>query len=743
MGTEIASSSNASDWLAIMDKVRARLRTTIGSYTSIPISNRVYKHISTVASSQELLDFQLVVMKCYVGGYIFIDPDERDVFPLFGASPRTKGEPAYPLKYVWSNPKAKDGKYENAIDSMFMCWRLAESIRPEDKKNSYLPEYLCHLPLVIQSDSEHGLIHVNDDSLNPVEQDFRDKSGCHYCSMGETTFFVYAWRFLLRLIWLHGPSATFPQDDISLLEDKGPCTGIRSDYLWDPCVWSKRGSRERQWVDYIRKRELNKDAGWLELTNVLQENGPIASPWLHDWEAMLLVNRSDNNKVKPGNLLAPLLRFAEFAAAKVGSNAVSKELKAWHKLIVSPLKTETQLTVDQLCTIDGLFKRAVCDYFSGDSNALNTVRQKAAVLLEHLHRMVRFPVLPYFYWIAADGSPKTHLVIPVWTSNIETVHFSLPKDPRLAKRDKESSSSVTTVNTPVMGVAVLGVHPLDEIDWTMSDDTPARTDSQRFALLRQYYEMFAAYIADEWFYSRTRQGIRRITEELLKDAVHRINGPMGDLESAIELARDYLESRQLLDHTISNHFKNAENAIRLVEYYMDILDDKIPIDKPENINIVELTERIAEEFRLSHQVNVYFENRTVAVPHIIGYGNILRSVLDELLHNASKSIRVRDSGWIRVTVDNANTEIPRDLYFQGLAHTNEQAVMIIVEDNGPGVAPENRDKIFNRGFSTTGSTGYGLWRVKNALRDELGGEIFECGATGHGAKFCIQLLAKF
>ena len=62
-------------------------------------------------------------------------------------------------------------------------------------------------------------------------------------------------------------------------------------------------------------------------------------------------------------------------------------------------------------------------------------------------------------------------------------------------------------------------------------------------------------------------------------------------------------------------------------------------------------------------------------------------------------------------------------------------------DNGPGVPPEVRDKIFDPDFSTKHSAkklGFGLWWVKSWVQ-RCGGSIALAAPTGPGSAFVIRL----
>ena len=66
---------------------------------------------------------------------------------------------------------------------------------------------------------------------------------------------------------------------------------------------------------------------------------------------------------------------------------------------------------------------------------------------------------------------------------------------------------------------------------------------------------------------------------------------------------------------------------------------------------------------------------------------------------------------------------------------------IIYEDDGVGISAENKPKLFKEGFSTGGSTGYGLFLVKKLI-EVYGWTITEEGEPGKGAKFIITIPEK-
>ena len=63
---------------------------------------------------------------------------------------------------------------------------------------------------------------------------------------------------------------------------------------------------------------------------------------------------------------------------------------------------------------------------------------------------------------------------------------------------------------------------------------------------------------------------------------------------------------------------------------------------------------------------------------------------------------------------------------------------LFYEDDGVGVPYENKPRIFKEGFSTGGSTGFGLFFTKRMM-DVYGWQIQEDGTPGKGAKFTITI----
>jgi PAS domain S-box-containing protein len=70
---------------------------------------------------------------------------------------------------------------------------------------------------------------------------------------------------------------------------------------------------------------------------------------------------------------------------------------------------------------------------------------------------------------------------------------------------------------------------------------------------------------------------------------------------------------------------------------------------------------------------------------------------------------------------------------------DESGIILVVEDNGPGIPPENKANIFLRGFGK--NTGHGLFLIREIL-SITGISIRETGEEGRGSRFEISVPAR-
>jgi len=70
--------------------------------------------------------------------------------------------------------------------------------------------------------------------------------------------------------------------------------------------------------------------------------------------------------------------------------------------------------------------------------------------------------------------------------------------------------------------------------------------------------------------------------------------------------------------------------------------------------------------------------------------------------------------------------------------TNSCGLKLVYEDDGVSISAEDKAKVFKEGFSTGGSTGFGLFLSKRMV-NVYGWQIEEIGEPGKGAKFVMTI----
>ena len=119
---------------------------------------------------------------------------------------------------------------------------------------------------------------------------------------------------------------------------------------------------------------------------------------------------------------------------------------------------------------------------------------------------------------------------------------------------------------------------------------------------------------------------------------------------------------------------------------------------------------------------ITYDKRFEAKPTILSDGDRVLQIISNLLSNA-----------FRWTPDGGRVELELD--------ASNGRVSVAVGDNGPGVAPEERERIFRPFWSRDDSgTGLGL-AIAHELAGALGGSIELDSEPGHGSRFRLVLPA--
>jgi signal transduction histidine kinase len=123
--------------------------------------------------------------------------------------------------------------------------------------------------------------------------------------------------------------------------------------------------------------------------------------------------------------------------------------------------------------------------------------------------------------------------------------------------------------------------------------------------------------------------------------------------------------------------------------------------------------------------------------HIDADRALMEGVLINLIKNAAEALAEKAAAISLAGED--DDEVP--LITVSVEMRGQEGVAIVVEDNGPGVAQENVDRLFKTYFTTktsSGGTGLGLAIVRETVQQH-GGRVDVVSALGEGTRFTIEL----
>jgi len=189
----------------------------------------------------------------------------------------------------------------------------------------------------------------------------------------------------------------------------------------------------------------------------------------------------------------------------------------------------------------------------------------------------------------------------------------------------------------------------------------------------------------------------------------------------------HLLAEKELDLPSLNEIQSSltSNVLRIEEILQDFRDFLTATQintGPTDINTL-LRETAAEIFPRRSAIRVALNLRD-DVPPVLADGKKLRRAISELMENATHYMEA--GGELRVAT---STNVVK----------GRRVAQIEIADEGPGVPEESKGLIFQPFYSgRVKGMGLGLSIVKGIV-DAHGGDVFEAGEPGSGAKFVIQL----
>ena len=232
---------------------------------------------------------------------------------------------------------------------------------------------------------------------------------------------------------------------------------------------------------------------------------------------------------------------------------------------------------------------------------------------------------------------------------------------------------------------------------------------------------------------RKSQELLRKTEKLAAAArlsatvAHEINNPLEAVGNLIYIAKVHPD----VSPEIVQHLTLAEQELdRVAHITRQTLGFYRESNEPEPIDVPALIESVLRLYsnKLDSK-NIRVEREFGECPAMIGVAGELKQVVSNLVSNAVDA--VASDGTIRISLRRCEDG-------------NGGGVQFVIEDDGPGISPENLDRIFEPFFTTKKDvgTGLGLW-VTREIVERHGGTINVNARDGKegrgGAAFVVSL----
>jgi signal transduction histidine kinase len=215
-------------------------------------------------------------------------------------------------------------------------------------------------------------------------------------------------------------------------------------------------------------------------------------------------------------------------------------------------------------------------------------------------------------------------------------------------------------------------------------------------------------------------------QEIARRLAHEIKNPLTPIQMAMDTLRKSWKKQhpsfgEILEESTATVMEEADRLKHIVTEFSGFA--RMPKPEFARLDLNELVRSALALYQGAAPVEVRLAER---LPQIDADKNQLNQVVLNLVENARDAISQRSQG--RITVSTRLGEA-------------SDRVLLIVEDNGPGIPLDLKDKVFAPYFTTKhskGGTGLGLAIVHRIVSDH-GGRIVVTDAPGGGARFAIEL----
>ena len=218
-------------------------------------------------------------------------------------------------------------------------------------------------------------------------------------------------------------------------------------------------------------------------------------------------------------------------------------------------------------------------------------------------------------------------------------------------------------------------------------------------------------------------------ERFAADVAHELKNPLTSLKSAVEMLTraGSDESRTKLMEIVRNDVKRID---RLISDISDAsrLDAELSRETSERVDLNHLLETIVEIYRMTdaaHAIDIKLDVRLPPQTRVLARDERLGQVFRNL-------------------IDNAVSFSPEGGTVSIAASAEAGVARVSVEDDGPGIPPDNLEHIFERFYTERPNdhfgknSGLGL-SIARQITESAGGRVWAENREGGGARFIVEL----
>lgn len=208
--------------------------------------------------------------------------------------------------------------------------------------------------------------------------------------------------------------------------------------------------------------------------------------------------------------------------------------------------------------------------------------------------------------------------------------------------------------------------------------------------------------------------------ELSAGMAHEIRNPLGSIRGTAEILRDafppenrYAEFTRILINEVDRLNKVLEDFLNFARPAESERNDFKPLQVLQDVLV------LAQQPAIKKQIDIHWDDQPL--PAAIGDAGQFKQVFLNLVLNAIQAMELGGRLWIETSV------------------RQDGQIVLTFKDTGPGIPPEDMDRVFNPFFTTkTEGTGLGL-AITHRIVHNHGGTISVNNAPEGGAVFTISL----